>query len=139
MCCCHIKKIIKKRGVRMEQIIENRSELDKNEKTWGMLCHLSALTIIFGIPFLNVVAPLVIWLLKKNESAFIDYHGKQSVNFQITVSIITLVCVLLSMIVIGLPLLIAVIVASAVYVITATIKANNGEYFAYKFCVKFIK
>ena len=56
------------------------SGLSKDEKNLGMLCHL------IGIIF-PVIGPLVIWLIKKDEMAFVDYNGKEALNFQITIAI----------------------------------------------------
>ena len=58
----------------------------EEEKTWGMLCHLLALTGLV-IPIGVIVGPLIMWLVKKDESEFVDYHGKESLNFQITMMI----------------------------------------------------
>ena len=59
------------------------SDLKKaREKTWAMVCHLGAFSCFF-IPMGNIVVPLIVWLIKKDESEFINEHGKQSLNFQI--------------------------------------------------------
>ena len=52
-----------------------------------MLCHLSAFAGFTGIPFGTILGLLVIWLLKREESPFIDTHGKEALNFQISVII----------------------------------------------------
>jgi uncharacterized Tic20 family protein len=62
------------------------------EKTLGMLCHLMAFCG-YVIPFGNLLGPLVIWLTKKDASPFVDDQGKESLNFQITVSIACIVCI----------------------------------------------
>ena len=56
--------------------------LSKDEKTWAMLCHLSAVAG-FVIPFGSILGPLVVWLIKKDEMPIVDLHGKKSLNFQI--------------------------------------------------------
>src|SRR6516162_5836973 len=53
-------------------------------RLWNMLCHLSALAGLLAIPFANVLAPLIIWQIKKNEFPSVEIHGKASVNFQLT-------------------------------------------------------
>ena len=55
-----------------------------------MLCHLSSLAGSV-IPFGNIVGPLVVWLIKKDEYAFVDDQGKESLNFQISITIYTVV------------------------------------------------
>jgi len=112
--------------------------LTKQERTWGMLCHLSIFAGHF-IPFGNIIAPLVIWLIKREESAFIDYHGKESLNFQITLVIYFLIAGVLAFVLIGLPILIALWIFSLVIVIIAGLKANEGQYYRYPITIRFIK
>jgi uncharacterized protein len=78
--------------------------LDSNEsqaRTWGMLCHLASIIgilLTFGglpIPFANVLGPLVAWLFKRKEHPFIDAHGKESLNFQISMTIYSFIGVVL--------------------------------------------
>ena len=110
----------------------------KQERMWGMLCHLGAL-VGYIMPFGNVIGPLVIWLLKKQESPFIDAQGKEALNFQITMTIAAFVAVLLFVIVIGFPLLIGVALFNLVMIILAAVKVNNGDTFTYPVCIRLIK
>lgn len=109
-----------------------------DERMWAMLCHLSALAG-FIIPFGNIVGPVVIWQIYKDKSAFIDFHGKESVNFQITMTIFYAVGILLTIILIGIVVLIALGVVSLVFFIIAALKANNGEYYRYPLTIRFVK
>ncbi len=113
-------------------------QLTQDEKTFGMLAHLSALAG-FIIPFGNIIGPLVVWLIKKDESAWVDRQGKESLNFQISVSIYALVAGILTLILIGILLLLAVGIFSLVMIIIATVKVNNGEDFQYPLCIRFLK
>jgi len=112
--------------------------LDNNAKMWGMFCHLSALAG-FLIPFGNLIGPLVIWLIKKNEIPFVDDQGKESLNFQIMVTIAMLICFALVFVCIGAILLPLVAIAALVFVIIASIKANNGEQYRYPVNLRLIK
>ncbi len=56
----------------------------QEERTWGMLCHLCALAGFIGIPLGSIIGPLVIWLIKKDASAFVNEQGRNSLNFQIS-------------------------------------------------------
>lgn len=67
----------------------------KNEKTIAALTHLSVLSQYF-IPFGNFIFPIVIWSSKKNQSEFIDYHGKQIINFQLSILLYNIVCILVA-------------------------------------------
>ena len=108
------------------------------ERTMGMLCHLLALAgLVF--PFGNIIGPLVIWLMKKDQMPFVDDQGKESLNFEISVSIYGLVAGALSFVVIGIPLLIAVGVFAVVEIILASVKANQGIPFHYPLTIRFIK
>ncbi len=110
----------------------------KDATTWGMLCHLIALAG-FIIPFGNVIGPLVIWLIKKDEFPFVEDQGKESLNFQISMTIYFIVSIILMVIVIGVLLLIALAIFEVIMIIIATVKANSGEKYRYPLSIKFIK
>lgn len=111
---------------------------EKDARTWAMFCHLGALAG-YIIPFGNIIAPLVIWLIKKDESPFVDDQGKESLNFQISITIYALVALVLTLIIIGFFLLLAVGIFALVMVIVAAVKANDGEKYRYPLCIRFIK
>jgi len=103
-----------------------------------MVCHLSAFAG-FIIPLGNIIAPLVIWLIKRAESPFIDDQGKEALNFQISMIIYAVISWILVTIFIGYLLLFAVGIFDIVMVIMAALKANEGEMFRYPLCIRFIK
>ena len=109
-----------------------------DERMWGMLCHLSTLSG-YLIPFGNIIGPLVVWLIKKDEYAFVEDQGKEALNFQISVMIYSIVSGILVFLIIGLPLLIAVLIFDLVMTIVAAVKANEGEYYRYPLTIRFIK
>lgn len=111
--------------------------LRNEDKTWGMACHLAALAGLV-IPFGNVVGPLVVWLMKKNESAFVDDQGKESLNFQISASIYMLVAALSMFVLIGFILLPVVALATLIMTIVGAIRANNGEQYRYPLTIRFV-
>ena len=111
----------------------------QQEKTFGMLSHLTALALFIGIPFGNILGPLVIWLIKKDELPFVDDQGKESLNFQISMLIYGAGAGILSLILIGIPLLIAIGVFDIVVVIMAAVQANSGIRYRYPLCIRFIK
>ncbi len=114
-------------------------EKDKNANTWAMLCHLTALSLYIGVPFGHIIVPLIIWLIKKDEFAVVDEQGKESLNFQISITIYWIVAGLLCLIAIGLVLLPAIAVAHIVLIIIATVKTNQGEKYSYPLTLRFIK
>ena len=111
-----------------------------NEKTMGMLSHLISLCALIGIPFGNVLGPLIVWLTQKDKSAYIDYHGKESLNFQISITI-ALVCCLPFILLFGLGILmmIAVGIYAVVMAFIAGLKANEGVRYAYPYTLRLIK
>ncbi len=104
----------------------------------AMLCHLSAFAG-FIFPLGNILGPLLIWLLSGKEHPFIDYHGKESLNFQISVIIFAIICIPLIFVIIGIFLLIALFIYTLIAVIVASVRAANGEYFRYPITFRFIK
>ncbi|MFB0565446.1 MAG: DUF4870 domain-containing protein [Candidatus Aminicenantaceae bacterium] len=108
------------------------------ERTWGMLAHIAALAG-FIVPFGNIIGPLVIWLIKKDESPFVDDQGKESLNFQISITIYCIVAALLIIIVLGIFILIGLAILDIVLIIVAAVKANNGEKFRYPLTIRFVR
>ena len=112
---------------------------EKKAQTWGMLCHLTALAAFIGIPFGLLIGPLVIWLIKKNDYAFVDEQGKESLNFQISMTIYAIVSGILCFVFIGFVLLIVLLVVELVLVIIASVKVSNGQAYRYPFTIRFLK
>jgi hypothetical protein len=110
---------------------------ESQERNWGMFCHLAAFAT-FLIPFGNIIGPLIVWLVKKDESAFVDEQGKESLNFQISVTIYIIVAAILVLVFLGIFLLIAIGILWLILVIIATVKANSGESFQYPLTIRFI-
>jgi len=112
-------------------------DVSSDDTTWGVLVHVAAFVGIF-IPFGNVLGPLVVWLIKKDESEFVDANGKQALNFQITWTIILLVAVATILVGIGLLLVPIVGLAWLILVVLATVKASNGEVYDYPLTIDLI-
>ena len=111
---------------------------DKDELMWSTFAHLGFLAGLI-IPFGNVVAPLVIWLVYKDRSSYVEYHSKEALNFQLTVTIAMIASGILVLLLIGIFLLIGVLLLALVLSIVAAVKANNGEYYEYPFTIRFIR
>ena len=112
--------------------------LSKEERTWGMFCHLSVL-IGYVIPGASLLAPLVIWLLKREEMPFVDDQGKESLNFQITMFIGFIISFILAFLVIGFLLMILLAIFDLIMVIMAAMKANEGVRYRYPYSLRLIK
>ena len=105
--------------------------IDEKEKTWGMLTHLIALSLIIGIPFGNIIGPLVVYLVKKDEYEFVKEQGREVLNFQITWTIIFIASTILIFVGIGFLMLIAFGIAWLVLVIVGTVTASGGVNYRY--------
>ena len=63
------------------------------ERTWATFCHLAAFTVLLGVPLGLIAGPLVVWLIKRNDSTFVDRHGKAALNFQLSVVVYGIIIV----------------------------------------------
>ena len=115
----------------------NEVPQSSDERMWAMFCHLSALSG-FIIPFGNVIAPLIIWILKKEEYPLVDDQGKEAINFQISMTIYIIASVILIIIVIGIPLLILLGLFELIVIVIASIKANEGTRYRYPLTSRFL-
>ena len=107
-------------------------------RMWATLAHLSALAG-FVIPFGNLVGPLVVWLIKREEMPFVDNQGKEALNFNISMTIYMMVALTLILVLIGIPLLIFLAIAWLVLVIIASVKANEGIAYRYPVTIRLIQ
>jgi len=127
-----------KRSHAKSSILPPQESAQKDARLWAMLCHFGTFAA-FLIPFGNIIVPLVIWQLKKGQSSFVVAHGKESLNFQISLMIYYLAATLLILVIIGFILLVALFVFNIVMVIIAGIKANDGEHYQYPMTIRFFK
>ena len=115
---------------------EPRPALDVN--TWGLIIHLSQF-FTYLLPLAGLIVPLILWQVKKDESAIIDRHGKIVMNWIFTELLLLLIIAPLCFILIGFPLLFIVGVAGIVFPIIGAIKAGNGEVWPYPCSIRFLK
>ena len=86
----------------------------------------------------HILGPLIVWLVKRGDSPEIDAHGKESLNFQISMLIYDAIAVVLCIVLIGIPILIVLWILNTVFVIIASIKASEGKFYRYPFTIRFI-
>jgi uncharacterized Tic20 family protein len=105
-----------------------------DDKVMAMLAHL--LTLVCGF-----VGPLIIWLIKKDDpnASFVTENAKESLNFQITVFILSIICIILIFVLIGILLIWALGIADLVLVIIAAVRVNEGKLYRYPFNFRLIK
>ena len=112
---------------------------NQQERTMAMLCHLLAFAGLVVPPFGHILGPLIVWLMKKDTSELVNDQGKESLNFQISLTIYGLVATI-PLFMIGLPIAISLLVVfGVVMVIMASIKANEGERYRYPLTLRLIK
>ena len=114
----------------------NRGEKDKK---WGMITHLAAFTAIL-FPLGIVLGPLIVWLLKRDDSKFLYNQGRNAINFQLTILSISFVLVIFSALIRPL-IIIAVLVgiAGLIFAGIAAMKAKDHITFQYPFSLKLLK
>lgn len=115
---------------------------EQDERLWGMLAHLSALVGLILPPVGFILGPLVVWLVKKDVSGFVDDQGKESLNFQISMLIYAAVAFVLTytiiLALITIPLLLVISIFDIVEVILASIKARDGYRYRYPLTIRFV-
>lgn len=115
----------------MESLDQLSTPPTSDERNIALLAHIG--TLIGGF-----IVPLVVWLVKKDESEYVSMHAKESLNWQITLIIYVVVSMILSLVVIGVFLLIAVSIMSLVFTILATVAASSGKEYKYPMCIRLI-
>ena len=123
----------------METIPPTTTVSSSNTRTWCVLCHASALLGLFFHFLGHIFGPLIVWVLKRGDGAEIDAHGKESLNFQLSMLIYDAVALILCIVLIGIPILLLLWVLNTVLVIVASIKASDGELYRYPLTIRFIK
>lgn len=146
-------------------------------RIWAMLCHLSALLwvplvslLFLGIPlylpFLSTLGPLIIWRWKKTLDPWIDFQGREALNFQLSLSIYALIVIVLSLVMVVMTFSIALttnlttrqintifnvlvtflitlisvlMIAQSVLVGFAAVKAYKGQHYRYPFTIRFLR
>ncbi|MGD1844446.1 MAG: DUF4870 domain-containing protein [Salibacteraceae bacterium] len=115
---------------------DSTDTLSSDSKTFGMLAHLAGLAgLVF--PLGNIIGPLVIWVMKKETDPYVDWHGKQALNFQLSCLIYAVVAFVLAFFLIGFALIFAIFVTNIVLTIIAGVRANEGGFYEYPLSIRF--
>jgi len=121
-----------------QRIYQDEPISEKEERQWAMFAHIGTFSSMF-IPLGNIIAPIVVWQIKKHESDFVVEQAKESLNFQITLMIYSLISLLLCIIIIGFFLIFALVIFGLIMVIIASIRTNDGEDFQYPMTLRLFK
>lgn len=106
--------------------------------TFNMLMHLSQFAGVI-VPFAGFILPIVMWTTQKEKSASIDAHGKNIVNFMLSLIVYGLICAILSLVLIGILGFIVLGIASVIFIIIGAVRAMEGEAYQYPLTIKFFK
>ena len=107
-------------------------------RTWCILAHATAL-VGFLVPVAgHILGPLIVWLAKRQDSPEIDAHGKESMNFQISMLIWNAIAAILIVVLIGIPILILLHILNIIFVIVASIQASEGKLYRYPLAIRLI-
>ena len=115
------------------------SSSSSDVRMWNVLCHATALAGFF-VPWAgHILGPLIVWLVKRNDSPEIDQHGKESLNFQISMLIYNVIAGVLCLVLIGFVILAILHILNLVLVIIASIQASEGKFYRYPLAIRLIK
>ena len=110
----------------------------KTARNWAVAAHLSGLSLYLGIPFGNIIGPLLIWLFKRGESPFIEAQAKEALNFQLSITIYGVVAGLLIILLVGVFLIPIVLILQIVLTIVAAVRASEGKAYTYPFTIRLV-
>ena len=123
--------------------------MKKADRAWETGCHLSPLTLLIGIPIANIVAPFVIWFIRKNNSPSTDQHGRAVLNFQLTMTLYFAILLLLSILIgkvsilgfLSIPIALGMRVwayLNIFFILRAAYESAQGKLYPYPFSIRFI-
>lgn len=104
----------------------------QDDRNMALLCHiLGLLTNVFG--------PLILWVLMKDKSEFVDFHGKQAINFQITLILAYMASGVLMCVYVGILLAMATFALQVIFAILPAIKAYEGQRYVIPVAIPFLR
>src|SRR5437773_11342134 len=113
----------------------DESKSASDVRIWNVLCHATALAGFF-VPWAgHILGSLIIWLAKRGDSPEIDAHGKESLNFQISMLIYNVIAGILCLVLIGFVILGILPILNFVLVIVAFCPFSDGKLFRYPFTI----
>ena len=118
--------------------MEENRVLSETERNWAMFCHLSAFAGFF-FPFGGTLGPLICWLSKRDESAWVNIYGRNALNFQLSMLLYIVLTLPLCFIIVGFPILGFLITMKIICIIIASVRASKGELFRYPLVIPFIQ
>ena len=118
--------------------INHPSGLSAEDRNWAVAAHLSSLSGYIGVPFGHILGPLVVWLIKKDQSAFVNEAGKEALNYGISLTIYLVISAILAFFCIGFFLLAGLVVFDIIVTIMAAVAVSNGQLYRYPAIFRFV-
>ena len=123
--------------------------LSSESRNWAVFAHLSTFSVLVGVPFGNVLGPLVIWLIKRREDPYAERHAREALNFNLSLTLYGLILLLgglvLLVVLIGLAVLLMALLYFVVFFfvwlilsIIAAIAASRGDQYTYPLSIRLI-
>jgi uncharacterized protein len=112
--------------------------VDQEVRNTAVAAHLSTLAGLV-VPFGSVIGPLAVWLTRRDRDPFIDDTGREALNFGISIAIYGLVALAAALMLVGIPLFIAGVVAWVVLASLAAVKASQGQAYRYPLTMRFVR
>jgi len=125
-------------GERSSGVDEGPEEPAIWERNWAVFCHLGGFAGLLVPAFGQVLGPLVLWLLRRDQSAYVDHHGREAVNFQISMTLYAIVAAALIWVLIGFLLIFVVLGIQFVFMVVASVAASQGERYRYPLTLRLI-
>lgn len=111
--------------------------MDQKTRNWAMMIHFSVFAG-YLVPLAGLIAPIVIWQLKKQEMPELDAHGKMVANFIINMLIYSAIACVLALVLIGFLIFVVLGVIAVAYPLIGGIKASNGEFWKYPLVIEIL-
>ena len=119
------------------EIPSDPQDVRSDSRGWAAAAHLVPL-LFSSFIVLAFLVPLVIWLIKRDEDAYVEYHSREALNFQISILIYAIVSIILVFILIGILLLIALAIFALIFMIVAEVNAAQGKLYRYPLTIRFV-
>jgi uncharacterized protein len=114
------------------------TRVDETVRNTAVAAHLSTFAGLI-VPFGSVIAPLTVWLTRRDRDPFIDQAGREALNFGITITIYGSVLLVAALMLAGIPLLVLGVVAWVVVASLAAVKASQGQTYRYPLTLRLVR
>ena len=112
--------------------VESES-ISSESRVWAVAAHLLPLASLY------ILGALFVWLIKRDEDAYVEGHAREALNFQLSILIYGIISTILTIVLVGIVLLVIVLIFSFVSSIVAAVKAAGGEEYRYPLTIRFVK